>query len=179
MSRIGMMPIKIPEGVKVEVVDHTVTVTGKNGALSQDLSVEVQADVEKNVCTLTRKNDSKRAKSLHGLYRNLVYNMVIGVSEGFRKTLLVNGVGYRAELKDQTLVLNLGYSNPIEYPIPQGITVTMEGNSRIVVSGFDKQQLGQVCAEIRSFRPPEPYKGKGIRYDNEVVRRKVGKTGVT
>ena len=179
MSRIGMMPIKIPEGVKVEVVDHTVTVTGKKGALSQDIGLEVQADVEKNVCTLSRKNDSKRSKSLHGLYRNLVYNMVIGVSEGFQKTLLINGVGYRAELKDQILVLNLGFSNPIEYPIPQGITVTMEGNSRLVVSGFNKQQLGQVCAEIRSFRPPEPYKGKGIRYENEIVRRKVGKTGVT
>jgi large subunit ribosomal protein L6 len=115
---------------------------------------------------------------MHGLYRKLIQNMVVGVSEGFTKVLLVNGVGYRAELRDDVLVLNLGYSNPIEYPVPEGTTINVEGNNRIVVSGADRQQVGQVSAEVRRFRPPEPYKGKGIRYENEYVRRKIGKTGI-
>jgi large subunit ribosomal protein L6 len=132
---------------------------------------------DKNV-SLSRKNEVKRTKALHGLYRSLLKNMVIGVSEGFTKNLVVNGVGYRAEVKGKDLILNLGLSNPIEYPIPENIDIQVEANTRITVNGISKEKLGQVCAEIRSFRPPEPYKGKGIRYADEYVKRKVGKTGV-
>jgi large subunit ribosomal protein L6 len=130
------------------------------------------------VLTVSRVDDSKQSKAMHGLYRRLIQNMVTGVTEGFSKVLLVNGVGYRAELKGKQLLLNLGFSNPIEYALPEGISVAVEANNRIIVSSSDRQRLGQVCAEIRSLRPPEPYKGKGIRYEKEFVRRKVGKTGV-
>lgn len=179
MSRIGLMPIQIPAGVKVEIGKTEVTVSGPKGTLTQNYRTEVEIKLENGICTVSRKNNSKAARALHGLYRKLIANMVTGVSEGFNKVLLVNGVGYRAELSGKALVLKLGFSNPIEYPIPEGITINLEGNNRIVVSGFDRQQLGQVCAEIRAFRPPEPYKGKGIRYENEYVRSKVGKTGIT
>lgn len=178
MSRIGKMPIQIPDGVKISVAKNTVTVEGAKGKLSQDYRSVVEITLEDRVCTVSRKSESREARAMHGLYRKLIHNMVVGVSEGFTKVLLVNGVGYRAELRGGVLVLNLGYSNPIEYPIPEGITITVEGNNRIVASGADRWQLGQACAEIRSFRPPEPYKGKGIRYENEYVRRKIGKTGV-
>jgi large subunit ribosomal protein L6 len=178
MSRIGRMPIKIPEGVKVEIGKDNVTVSGPKGTLKQDYRAEVEIKLEDGFCLITRRVESKQAKALHGLYRKLVSNMVEGVSTGFKQALLVNGVGYRAELKENTLTLNLGYSNPIEYPLKDGIEVSVEGNNKIVVSSHDRQLLGQTCAEIRSFRPPEPYKGKGIRYENEVVRRKIGKTGV-
>jgi large subunit ribosomal protein L6 len=179
MSRIGRMPIQIPDGVTISVGNSTVTVKGTKGELSQDYHKSfVKINLEDKVCTIERNSESKQAKSLHGLYRKLIHNMVVGVSEGFTKVLLVNGVGYRAELRDDVLVLNLGYSNPIEYPVPEGITINVEGNNRIIVSGADRQQIGQVSAEIRRFRPPEPYKGKGIRYENEYVRRKIGKTGI-
>ncbi len=179
MSRIGIMPIQIPDGVTITVDNGTVTVKGTKGELSQDYHKSyVKINLEDRVCTIERNSESKQAKSMHGLYRKLVQNMVVGVSEGFTKVLLVNGVGYRAELRDDVLVLNLGYSNPIEYPVPEGITINVEGNNRIVVSGADRQQVGQVSAEVRRFRPPEPYKGKGIRYENEYVRRKIGKTGI-
>ncbi|UCF95987.1 MAG: 50S ribosomal protein L6 [Spirochaetaceae bacterium] len=179
MSRIGRMPIEIPDGVTLKVEDSRITVKGAKGELSQDyLDSIVSINLEDKVCTVERKDESKQAKAMHGLYRKLIHNMVVGVSEGFSKVLLVNGVGYRAELRGEALVLNLGYSNPIEYPIPDGITVTVEGNNRIIVSGADRQQVGQISAEIRGLRPPEPYKGKGIRYENEYVRRKIGKTGI-
>lgn len=178
MSRIGRIPIKIPEGVKIEVSESEVTVVGPKGKLTQAYLADVQIKLENDRCLVLRKNETKRTKALHGLYRKLIYNMVFGVSRGFEKVLVVSGVGYRAELNGDTLILNLGYSNPIEYRIPENITVTVEGNIKINLSSFDKQRLGQVCAEIRSFRPPEPYKGKGIRYENELVRRKIGKTGV-
>ena len=179
MSRIGRMPIRIPDGVTITVDNRTVTVKGTKGELSQDYHKSyVKINLEDRVCTIERNSESKQAKSMHGLYRKLVQNRVVGVSEGFTKVLLVNGVGYRAELRDDVLVLNLGYSNPIEYPVPEGITINVEGNNRIVVSGADRQQVGQVSAEVRRFRPPEPYKGKGIRYENEYVRRKIGKTGI-
>lgn len=179
MSRIGQMPIVIPDGVTIKVGKETVTVEGARGKLSQDYHASiVQINLDDKLCTVRRKNDSQQAKSMHGLYRKLIHNMVVGVSEGFSKVLLVNGVGYRAELRDEMLVLNLGYSNPIEYPVPAGITITVEGNNRIIVSGADRQRVGQISAEIRGFRPPEPYKGKGIRYEKETVRRKIGKTGV-
>jgi large subunit ribosomal protein L6 len=178
MSRIGKMPIPIPQGVKVTVADNRVTVQGTKGTLSQDYKPLVEIDLQENQCIVRRRDESRQARAMHGLYRKLIHNMVVGVSEGFTKVLLVNGVGYRAEVRERVLVLNLGYSNPIEFPIAEGIEISVEGNNRIAVAGSDLQKVGQVAAEIRSLRPPEPYKGKGIRYENEFVRRKVGKTGV-
>ena len=178
MSRIGQMPIAIPSGVKVEYKNNHITVHGPKGTLEQILDPVIQVQLGDDGLAVKRSEESRRARALHGLYRSLINNMVTGVSEGFTKALLVSGVGYRAELKGNSLMLNLGFSNPIEYPIPDSITIQVEANTRITVSGIDKEQLGQVCAEIRSFRPPEPYKGKGIRYSDERVRRKVGKTGV-
>jgi large subunit ribosomal protein L6 len=178
MSRIGKMPIPIPQGVKVTVADNRVTVQGTKGTLSQDYKPLVEIDLQENQCIVRRRDESRQARAMHGLYRKLIHNMVVGVSEGFTKVLLVNGVGYRAEVRERVLVLNLGYSNPIEFPIAEGIEISVEGNNRIAVAGSDLQRVGQVAAEIRSLRPPEPYKGKGIRYENEFVRRKVGKTGV-
>jgi large subunit ribosomal protein L6 len=173
------MPIEIPDGVTLTVDDNRIVVKGAKGELSQNYHRSMVAiNLEDKTCTVERKNETKQAKSMHGLYRKLIHNMVVGVSEGFSKVLLVNGVGYRAEARGEVVVLNLGYSNPIEYPIPDGITITVEGNNRIVVSGADRQKVGQVSAEIRGLRPPEPYKGKGIRYENEYVRRKIGKTGI-
>ena len=178
MSRIGKLPIPIPQGVEVTVESNRVTVQGAKGMLSQEYKPLVEIDLQDNQCIVRRKGESRQARAMHGLYRKLIHNMVVGVSQGFTKVLLVNGVGYRAEVRDEALVLNLGYSNPIEYPIAEGISISVEGNNRIAVSGSDLQRVGQVAAEIRSLRPPEPYKGKGIRYENESVRRKVGKTGV-
>ncbi|TFG64675.1 MAG: 50S ribosomal protein L6 [Spirochaetales bacterium] len=178
MSRIGKLPVEIPSGTKVEVKGSTITVQGPKGTLSQTVRPEVVVIIEQNQALLTRKNESKYAKSLHGLYRNLLQNMVTGVSKGFSKTLIINGVGYRAELQGNSLVMNLGYSTPVEFFIPEGLTALCETNNKVTVSGIDKQRVGQMCAEIRSLRPPEPYKGKGIRYETETIRRKVGKTGV-
>ncbi len=178
MSRIGRLPIPIPAGVKVTVAGSEVSVEGKRGKLSQAVAPNVEVRVADGQCTVARRDDSKLSRSMHGLYRRLIQNMVTGVTEGFSKVLLVNGVGYRAELKGKQLLLNLGFSNPVEYALPEGISVAVEANNRIIVSSSDRQRLGQVCAEIRSLRPPEPYKGKGIRYEKEFVRRKIGKTGV-
>ena len=178
MSRIGKISVKIADGVKVNMSESRVEVEGPKGKLAMNFKSQVEMKVQDSNIILTRKDDSKRSKAMHGLYRNLVNNMVIGVSKGFTKVLLINGVGYRAEKKGNILVLNLGYSNPIEYPIPEGVSIEVEANNKIVVSCSDKQRLGQICAEIRGFRSPEPYKGKGIRYENEVIRKKVGKTGV-
>jgi large subunit ribosomal protein L6 len=178
MSRIGRLPIKVPAGVKVTLEPARILVEGRKGKLTQALTVNVAVKLEDNLCLVSRKHDSKQAKAEHGLYRRVIQNMVTGVTEGFSKVLLVNGVGYRAELKGKSLVLNLGFSNPVEYAVPEGVSVSVEANNRIIVSAIDRQQLGQVCAEIRSLRPPEPYKGKGIRYEKEFVRRKIGKTGV-
>jgi large subunit ribosomal protein L6 len=178
MSRVGRLPIPIPAGVKVTVSAGEVSVEGKRGKLSQAVAPNVEVRVADGQCTVARRDDSKLSRAMHGLYRRLIQNMVTGVTEGFSKVLLVNGVGYRAELKGKQLLLTLGFSNPIEYALPEGVTVAVEANSRIIVSASDRQRLGQVCAEIRSLRPPEPYKGKGIRYEKEFVRRKIGKTGV-
>jgi len=178
MSRIGKMPVKIPEGVKVTVKKGNVVVEGPKGTLSQNIRSQISVKTADDTVVVTRKNETKYTRSLHGLYRNLINNMVIGVSRGFSKTLLINGVGYRAEINGETLVLYLGYSNSIFYPIPEGIKITLETNTKVIVEGSNKELVGQVSSEIRSFRPPEPYKGKGIRYENEYVRRKIGKTGV-
>lgn len=178
MSRIGVLPIDIPNGVTVDVKPSEVSVKGPKGELSQSYSGAVSVEVQENRVVVSRKNDSKDAKSRHGLYRNLIRNMVVGVSDGFTRSLLINGVGYRAEVQGKVLVLNLGYSNPIEYPIPDDLSITVDGPTKIIVSGTSKERVGQAASEIRSIRPPEPYKGKGVRYEDEYVRRKVGKSGV-
>jgi len=178
MSRIGKLPVEIPQGVKVNVTEDTFTVEGPKGKLSQSYLPFVNFKTEGNNVEVTRINETKQAKSLHGLYRNLLNNMVIGVSAGYEKVLLINGVGYRAELKEKSLLLNLGFSNQVEYVLPEGIEVNVEGQNRVSIKGIDKVLVGQVAAEIRSIRPPEPYKGKGVRYENEYIRRKEGKTGI-
>lgn len=179
MSRIGKLPIAVPSGVEVKLSDNIVTVKGPKGTLSQDIRPEVHVDIAPGVVTVTRINDEKASKAFHGLYRQLINNMIIGVTQGFSKVLLINGVGYKAEMESGGKILNLslGYSNPIEYVVPEGITITTDGPSKITVSGINKQRVGQVSAEIRSLRKPEPYKGKGIKYENEEIRRKVGKSG--
>ena len=178
MSRVGKLPVPIPENVKVSIAGRNVTVEGPRGAMSQDFSNLVEVKSENGTIVVTRVNDSKRARAFHGLYRNLIGNMVTGVTTGFSRTLLINGVGYRAELKDNTLVLNLGFSNPIEYPVPEGLSITTEGPNKFTVSGNSKQQVGKAASELRSLRPPEPYKGKGIKYEEERIVRKVGKAGI-
>ncbi len=178
MSRVGKLPVQIPQGVKVEVQDNHVKVEGPKGTMTQDFSPDVSIKVEENTVVVERNKETKQARSYHGLYRQLVQNMVTGVSTGFSRRLLVTGVGYRAEVNDDRLILNIGYSNPIEYVIPEGVTVTTEGQNKVIVSGMDKQKVGQVSSEIRSLRMPEPYKGKGIKYEDERLRRKVGKSGI-
>lgn len=177
MSRIGKQPIPVPSGVTVTVDGDTVKVKGPKGELTQAIRPEVTVAVEDGQVVVTRVNDSKANRALHGLTRSLVANMVEGVTDGFRKTLEMVGVGYRAEKKGKTLVINAGYSHPVQYPEPEGLTLSTPAPTQIVVEGIDKQQVGQVAAEIRAVRPPEPYKGKGIRYQGEYVRRKAGKAG--
>ena len=177
MSRIGRLPVAIPAGVTVEVNEaNHVVVKGPKGTLERTLPVEMTIKVEDGHVVVTRPNDLKKMKSLHGLTRTLIQNMVVGVSEGYTKTLEVNGVGYRASKQGNKLVLSLGYSHPVEMVDPEGLTSAVDGN-KIVVSGIDKEKVGQYAAEIRDKRRPEPYKGKGIKYADEVIRRKVGKTG--
>ena len=177
MSRIGRMPIAIPAGVTVEVAENNkVTVKGPKGTLERVLPSEMDIKVEGAVVTVTRPNDLKRMKSLHGLTRTLINNMVVGVTQGYEKKLEVNGVGYRAAKSGKKLTLSLGFSHPVEMEDPEGIESVVEGNV-ITVKGIDKEKVGQYAAEIRDKRRPEPYKGKGIKYADEVIRRKVGKTG--
>ncbi|MBO4864114.1 MAG: 50S ribosomal protein L6 [Eubacterium sp.] len=177
MSRIGKMPIAVPAGVTVEIAENNkVTVKGPKGELSRTLASEMEIKQDGDTITVTRPNDLKRNRALHGLTRTLLNNMIIGVTDGFTKTLEVNGVGYRAAKQGNKLVLNLGYSHPVEMEDPEGLESKVEDN-KIIVSGIDKEKVGQYAAEIRSTRAPEPYKGKGIKYDYEVIRRKVGKTG--
>jgi large subunit ribosomal protein L6 len=178
MSRIGRLPVRIPKGVKVTVQAGKVLLESPKGKVTQEYAPEVSVKVEGDSVVVARADDSRKAKSLHGLYRNLLKNSLIGLSDGFSRTLVITGVGYKAELKGKSLVLALGYSTPIEYPIPAGITMDVEANTKIVVKGADRQQVGQIASEIRSFRPVEPYKGKGIKYEEEYVRRKVGKSGI-
>ena len=178
MSRIGRTPIAIPAGVTVEVAENNkVTVKGPKGALERVLPAEMEIKVEDGQVTVSRPNDLKKMKSLHGLTRTLINNMVIGVSQGYEKILEVNGVGYRAQKQGKTLVLSLGYSHPVEMTDPEGIEAVCEGQNKIIVKGIDKEKVGQFAAEIRAKRGPEPYKGKGIKYADEVIRRKVGKAG--
>ena len=178
MSRIGKMPIAVPAGVTVDIAENNkVTVKGPKGTLERVLPAEMEIKLDGAVLTVSRPNDLKRMKSLHGLTRTLLHNMVVGVTEGFKKTLQINGVGYRAQKSGKTLTLFLGYSHPVEMIDPEGIESTMEGQNTIIVSGIDKEKVGQYAAEIRSKRAPEPYKGKGIKYVDEHIRRKAGKAG--
>ncbi len=177
MSRIGRMPITVPSGVTVEIAEgNKVTVKGSKGTLVRVLPEEMEIKLEDGHVVVSRPNDLKRMKSLHGLTRTLIQNMVIGVSEGYQKVLEVNGVGYRAAKQGKKLVLNLGYSHPVEMEDPEGLESSVDGN-KIIIKGIDKEKVGQYAAEIREKRKPEPYKGKGIKYADEVIRRKVGKTG--
>ena len=178
MSRIGRMPIAIPAGVTVEIAENDkVTVKGPKGTLERVLPVEMQIKKEGEEVIVTRPNDLKRMKSLHGLTRTLINNMVIGVTQGYQKVLEINGVGYRVQKQGNKLVFALGYSHPVEVEDPAGITTEVEGQNKITIKGIDKEKVGQFAAEIRELRRPEPYKGKGIKYADEVIRRKVGKTG--
>ena len=177
MSRVGLRPIEIPQGVEVLVVPGRVTVKGPKGEISQAIHRDMIIDREDNVLHVRRPSDARVHRALHGLTRSLVANMVEGVTKGFEKQLDIQGMGYRAILQGDTLTLHLGHSHPIEYTAPEGIEFEVSGRNLVTVRGIDKQRVGQVAAEIRAFRKPEPYKGKGVRYVGEVIRRKVGKTG--
>ena len=178
MSRIGRMPIAIPAGVTVDIAENNkVTVKGPKGTLERVFPAEMEIKVEGAEVVVTRPNDLKRMKSLLGLSRTLLNNMVVGVTKGYEKVLEINGVGYRGAKQGNKLVLNLGYSHQVEMVDPEGIETVMEGQNKIIVKGIDKEKVGQFAAEIREKRAPEPYKGKGIKYADEVIRRKVGKTG--
>ena len=177
MSRLGKLPVSIPAGVKISVNDNVVTVEGPKGKLSQKFD-NVDIKVSGSDIEVSRKDDSRAARAAHGLYRNLIKNMVTGVSTGFTKSLIIKGVGYRAEVQGKTIVMNLGFSTDFIALIPEGLTVTADAQGKVTITGIDKQLVGEFAAEIRSLRKPEPYKGKGIRYENEYIRRKVGKSGV-
>jgi len=178
MSRIGKLPITIPPGVTVDVSgDHTVTVKGPKGSLAQQVNRDIAIKIEDGLMTLSRPSDSKPHKAMHGLYRSLVNNLVLGVTQGFSKTLELVGTGYRAQVQGNTLTLNIGYSHPVVFEAPQNVSFEAPTPTRIVVSGIDKQQVGNLAADIRAVRKPEPYLGKGIKYENEVIRRKEGKAG--
>ena len=179
MSRIGRAPITVPAGVEIKVEDNNVvTVKGPKGTLTQQFNPNMAIAVENGVLHVTRPNDAKENRALHGLTRTLIHNMVLGVTEGFKKELDVNGVGYRVAKEGKKLNMNIGYSHPVIVEEIDGITIDVPSPNKIVISGTDKQKVGQFAAEVRGKRPPEPYKGKGIKYTDEVIRRKEGKTGV-
>jgi large subunit ribosomal protein L6 len=177
MSRIGKAPIPLPEGVEVTIEDGLVRVKGPKGELERQIRPEAAVEINDGELLVTRRAETKQHRAYHGLTRALLANMVEGVSSGFQKGLEIIGVGYRAEKRGNTLVLIVGYSHEVSYPEPEGITLTTPAPTQILVEGIDKQKVGQVAAELRAVRPPEPYKGKGIRYKGEQVRRKAGKTG--
>lgn len=177
MSRIGKLPIEIPKGVTVTLVDSVITVKGPKGQLSRQLVDSVTLDIDDKRIVVSRPDESIKSRSAHGLTRTLVNNMVVGVTSGYQTDLEINGVGYRAEVKGSEIHLSLGYSHPVIYPLPQGIAVDIEKMTKLSVKGIDKELVGQTAAKIRSFRGPEPYKGKGIKYATETILRKAGKTG--
>jgi len=178
MSKVGKLPVALPAGVTVNVANNVVSVKGPKGELKQEIAGDIEIKVQGTEVVLSTKNDAKQTNAYHGLYRSLLSNMVKGVSEGFTKTLVITGVGYRAEVKGKELVMNLGYSSDYIAIIPDGLTVVATPDGKLSISGIDKQLVGEFSSQIRKLRKPEPYKGKGIRYENEVIRRKVGKTGV-
>jgi len=175
MSRVGKNPVTVPDGTQVTIDGHLVTVKGKLGELSVALTPDIEIVQNGGEITVTPRSKTKRARMMWGTSRNLISNLVTGVTEGYSKTLEISGVGYRAAVQGKSLNLQLGYSHDVEYPIPEGIDIKCEGQTTVVVSGADKQRVGQVAAEIRAYRKPEPYKGKGIRYQNEQILRKEGK----
>lgn len=178
MSRIGKLPVAIPAGVEVKLAEgNVITVKGSKGTLTRKLADDMNIAIEEGQVVVTRPNDLKRNKALHGLTRTLINNMIIGVTQGYEKQLEINGVGYRAAKSGKKLTLSLGYSHPVEMEDPEGIETVVDGTTKIIVKGIDKEKVGQFAAEIRTKRPPEPYKGKGIKYADEYIRRKVGKTG--
>ncbi len=180
MSRIGRQPVEIPAGVDVSVAkNNVVTVKGPKGTLTQSLPAEMDIKVENNQVIVTRPSDVKKMKAYHGLTRTLIANMVTGVTQGYQKVLEINGVGYRATKQGKKLILSLGFSHPVEMEDPEGVESELDGQTKIIVKGIDKQKVGQYAADIRAKKKPEPYKGKGIKYADEVIRRKVGKTGKT
>jgi len=178
MSKVGKLPIALPAGVTVNVANGVVSVKGPKGELKQSISNDIKVVTQNNEIVLSTLNETKQANANHGLYRSLIANMVKGVTDGFSKTLVITGVGYRAEVKGKELVMNLGYSSDYIAIIPDGITVVSDPSGKVTISGIDKQLVGEFSSQIRKLRKPEPYKGKGIRYETEVIRRKVGKTGV-
>jgi large subunit ribosomal protein L6 len=179
MSRIGKLPVKIPSGVTVTLTDHTVVVKSGKAELSRQLNPEMKVTVKDGTVVVERPSESKLHRSLHGLTRTLVWNMIEGVNKGYEKQLELVGVGYRASRQGEALVLNVGFSHPVRYPVPKGITIDVPEPTRINIKGASKEDVGQVAAEVRKIRPPEPYKGKGILYRGERIRRKAGKTGKT
>ena len=177
MSRIGKKPVTVPQGVTLDLKGSEVAVKGPKGELRRQLHPEMQLALANGVFTVTRPSEEQKHKALHGLTRTLVQNMIDGVSKGFTKTLEIQGVGYKAEAKPYGVNLIVGYSHPVKYEAPKGIKITVENNTTVKIEGADKEKVGQVAAELRAVRPPEPYKGKGVRYQGEQVRRKAGKTG--
>jgi large subunit ribosomal protein L6 len=177
MSRIGKLPVELTKGVKLDYNDSVLTVQGPNGTLTRQIMPCVTLDITDTTVTVTRNDENNATRAAHGLTRTLINNMVVGVTKGFQTNLEINGVGYRAEVKGKELVLSLGFSHPVNFQIPQGIAIEVEKMTKMSVKGFDKELVGQTAAKIRSFRPPEPYKGKGIKYADETILRKAGKTG--
>ncbi|MEK3889012.1 50S ribosomal protein L6 [Bacillus sp. FSL K6-3431] len=177
MSRIGKKPIEIPAGVTVTLNEQTVNVKGPKGELTNTFNSDMAIKIEANIITVTRPSDAKEHRSIHGTTRSLIANMVEGVSKGFEKTLELVGVGYRAQKQGNKLVLNVGYSHPVEFDPDEGVEVEVPVNTKVIVKGYNKEKVGALASNIRAVRPPEPYKGKGIRYEGEIVRRKEGKTG--
>ena len=176
MSRIGKRPIPIPKGVEIKFDGDVIIIKGLKGELRRQIHPDIKVDIQDNTILVSVRNQSKKSKALHGLFNALIWNMVKGVTEGFKKGLEIVGVGYRAELKGRDLILNLGYSNPINFRLPDGIDAQVE-RSKIVLMGIDKELVGQTAAKIRDFRPPEPYKGKGVKYEDEIIIKKAGKGG--
>ncbi len=177
MSRIGKQPIPVPGDIKVDIKGQIITVSGKNGKLEREILPELEISVKDEQIIVENRDNSKRTNAFRGMTRSLVNNMMIGVSEGFKKTLVVEGVGYKVNIAGKTLTLNVGYSNPVEFSVPEGVQINVDGNNKIIVESNDKELLGLTSARIREIRKPEPYKGKGIRYEDEHIVRKVGKAG--
>ncbi len=177
MSRVGKKPIPIPDKIKIDYTDRLLTVEGAKGKLSQSIHPAVDLNVEDGIMNVTMKKEDRTSRALQGLTRSLVANMITGVNQGFERGLEINGIGYRAELSGKQLILHVGYSNPVKFDLPEGISATVEKNNNIKLSGIDKQKVGLAAAAIRRIRPPEPYKGKGLKYAEEYIRRKAGKTG--
>lgn len=177
MSRIGKVPVKIPDKINVSLESNLLTIKGPKGQLSKTLPDTIVVKKEENSIQVSAANKSIKSQQLYGLYRRLISNMIVGVTEGFKKKLNLQGVGYRSQVQGKKLILNVGFSHPVELDTPAGIDITVEANTSILISGLDKELVGQVAANIRAVRPPEPYKGKGIRYEGEFVRQKVGKAG--